>query len=66
MVVCLELQHILGQLVLNPNTRGLPFPKSVSAELALACNSICRRFNALLVGSPLIGVGILYLKHEAV
>ena len=46
----------------NPKYPWFPSPRSVSMELALAYNSVCNLLRALFVGSPCIGVGVLYLK----
>ena len=46
----------------KPKHPCFPQPKSVSIELAFACNYFFRHFSNLCAGEPLIGVGVLYLK----
>ena len=60
----LEIDAYSSLLSTKPEYLWLLLPRSVSIELALACNSICSRFNVLLVSSPFIGVNVLYLKYE--
>ena len=54
--------HIAFSMSTKAKYLWFPPSKSVSTELTLACNLVCRHFKALFVSSLRIGVDVLYLK----